>query len=101
MPDGGFHANPQALEGIAGQLRNGAHELEGASGGPPPAPRVSISADKVGDTLSEMMETAAGLMAGMQENADSVHASSGSYREIDNQGGQQFKQQESQLRGPT
>ena len=84
MNDDALQADPEGLGRLAGQLREAASELERAAQSPPPMPQVTVSSDKVGDTLSTIEKTVAGLIASAHKDADDVHSSSGSYRNVEN-----------------
>ncbi len=84
MNDNALRADPEGLGRLAGQLRDAASGLESAAQSPPPMPQVTVSSDKVGDTLSTIEKTVAGLIASAHKDADDIHSSSGSYREVEN-----------------
>lgn len=80
----GFHIDHEGLQGLADELRNVATQLERAAKSPPPMPEVTVSSQKVGDTLSTITKTAAALIAGAHKNADDVHACDGTYKTVEN-----------------
>lgn len=85
MTDGdGFHVNHQGLRKLTDELRDVATHLERAAKSPPPMPEVSVSSQKVGDTLSTTTKTAAALIASTNKNADDVHACDGTYKTVEN-----------------
>ncbi len=77
-------ADRERLAAMANQLRESTTDLEGAAKSVPPMPEVSVSADKVSHTLTEITKTVAGLMAGVEQTASQIDASDGSYGETDN-----------------
>ena len=93
MNDNALQADPEGLGRLAGQLRDAASGLEKAAQSPPPMPQVTVSSDKVGDTLSTIEKTVAGLIASAHKDADDIHASSGSYREIENTNVEQLQRE--------
>lgn len=93
MNDNALQADPEGLGRLACQLRDAASGLEEAAQSPPPMPQVTVSSDKVGDTLSTIEKTVAGLIAGAHKDADDIHASSGSYRAIENTNVEQLQRE--------
>lgn len=81
---GQVKADGEHLAEMASRLRESTTGLEGAAKSVPPMPEVSVSADKVSHTLTEITKTVAGLMAGVEQTASEIDASDGSYGEIDN-----------------
>jgi hypothetical protein len=47
-------------------------------------PIVTTSSHPVGETLSDLMKAIAGLLAGVDDTASQIHASDGSYGQVDN-----------------
>lgn len=83
----GMLVDSGALQNMANQLHGSTAALEAVGAAEPPLPVVTTSSVKVGETLSEIMKAVAGLMAGMQDTADQIHASDGSYGQIDHDAG--------------
>lgn len=84
----GTSVDTAALQNMTNQLRESTSALDAVGSTEPPLPVVTTSSDKVGETLSEIMKAAAGLMAGAHDAADQIHASDGSYGQIDNDAGE-------------
>lgn len=90
-------ADREQLTGMAGALRDSTSELDSSAKTDPPMPEVSVSADKVGHTLSELTKTVGGLVAAVHQTADKIHASSGSYGEVDNHAADELRRSGSGL----
>ncbi len=80
----GIKADRESLRAMANALRASNDQLVGTAKTMPAMPQVSTSAEKVGFTLSEITKTAAGLIAGVEDTANKIDASDGSYGQVDN-----------------
>jgi len=81
---GEVKADREQLAAMANQLRGATADLESTAKSAPPMPEVSVSAEKVGYTLSTITKAAAGLVAQIEHTASEIDASDGSYGETDN-----------------
>lgn len=81
---GEVKADREQLAAMANQLRDSTTDLEATAKSAPPMPGVSVSAEKVGYTLSTITKAAAGLMAQVEQTASQIDSSDGSYGETDN-----------------
>lgn len=77
-------ADREQLAAMANQLRGSTADLESTAKSAPPMPGVSMSAEKVGYTLSTITKAVAGLIAQVGHTASQIDASDGSYGETDN-----------------
>lgn len=84
MGNDGIKAEPDGLRQMASELRDSTSGLEGAAKSVPPMPEVTISNQNVGYTLSEITKAAAAVAAGVEDIANKIDASDGSYAEVDN-----------------
>lgn len=80
---GEVKADREQLAAMANQLRGATTDLETTANSAPPMPGVSVSAEKVGYTLSTITKAAAGLIAQVEHTASQIDASDGSYGETD------------------
>jgi hypothetical protein len=79
----GFYVDREGLDRLTHQLRDAAGHLEGAAKSPPSMPQLTVSSQKVGEALSTVEKTIAGLIASAHKNADDVHASNGTYGKVE------------------
>lgn len=93
MAADGIEVDSESLRQMATQLRDSTSGLDGNAESSPPMPKVTISSDQVGYTLSEISKMIGGLIAGVEDTAGKVDASDGSYAHVDNEAGVQFQQQ--------
>lgn len=77
--------DPSSLQRMVNDLRSSTSQLDGLAQSEPPLPIVTTSSQKVGVTLSEIMKAVGGLMAAVDNIADQIHASDGSYGQIDDE----------------
>jgi ABC-type transporter Mla subunit MlaD len=82
MPDN-FGVDSSSLQRMVAELRASTSQLDKLSQSEPTLPVVTTSSEKVGETLSEIMRAAGGLAAAVDDIADKIHASDGSYGKID------------------
>lgn len=92
MANNGMKADPEGLQQMASQLRASTSRLDAVAEAAPPMPEVTISSDKVGHTLSEIMKTAGAIAAGVEDVANKIDASDGSYAETDNRNSEDLNQ---------
>lgn len=81
---GGYSYTPQALSGMAGQLRQGSQALDSALGVAVDAVDAGASSGAVGQALAGMMRMATGTASVISSTADKVHSASGAYDDIEN-----------------
>lgn len=84
MTDDGFLIDREDVQAMASQLQNGVSGLDEAVGHGPPAPNAGSSSAKVADTLASIVQAIAGLIASVEHTVSKIHASDGSYGDIDN-----------------
>lgn len=84
MTDDGFLVDRADVRALASELQNSVSGLNEAVGHGPPAPNAGSSSAKVADTLASVVRAIAGLIASVENTASKIHASDGSYGDIDN-----------------
>ena len=77
-------ADREQLTAMANHLRGATPDLETTAASHPPMPEVSVSAGKVGYTLSAITKAVGGLSAQIEHTAAQIDTSDGSYGETDN-----------------
>lgn len=77
-----MEANDATLDAVAARLRRGAAEVEGVTA-PPSAPNVGACTPAVAATLSYLMESMAGISAGLSAAADTVTSNNQAYQETE------------------
>ena len=87
------HVGHEQVRQMASTLRSSTDELGEAAKDAPDMPEVSTSAEQMSRTLSELSQAAAGLGAAIDEVADKINASEGSYGEVDNQSAEQLQRE--------
>lgn len=83
MGQGHFAVDPGTLERIAGQLRQGASDLDKAAGNPPDRLDAGVSTPALTGALAEIARAVVGLNVTTSEMADKVLQCHGDYHEID------------------
>ncbi|MHA6802795.1 hypothetical protein [Salinifilum ghardaiensis] len=78
---------------MASALRSSTDELESAAKSSPGMPEVSSSAEWMSNTLGELSEAAAGLLATVDEVAGKIDASDGSYGDVDNRNAERLQKE--------
>ncbi|QWF83784.1 hypothetical protein [Amycolatopsis sp. CA-230715] len=81
--NGGYSYTPEGLNGIVGQLREGAGALDAVAGGGVPVDAGASSA-AVGHVLDSVVRMAIASAESMSEAAGKVHSANGAYDDIDN-----------------
>lgn len=81
----GFKADPDGLRALARQLRDGLSEVAEMAPTAPPAPNAGASSSTVGAALAAILEATAGLVSRVQDTADKIDVTDGSYGDVDNQ----------------
>ncbi|MGH3794681.1 MAG: hypothetical protein ACRDSP_07300 [Pseudonocardiaceae bacterium] len=84
MKDGGFLVDSEDVRVLAGQLHDGVSGLDEVARQGPPAPNAGASSAKVADILASIMQSIAGLIASVENTVSKIHASDGSYGDVDN-----------------
>lgn len=72
-----------SLQQMVAELRASTSQLDKLSQSEPTLPVVTTSSAKVGETLSEIMSAVGGLMAAVDNSADQIHASDGTYGQVE------------------
>lgn len=80
----GLKTEPERLREMAGQLKASTDALSGTGQSAPPPPEVTTSSERVGHTLTEIMNGVAALTTAVQDTSSKIDASDGSYAESDN-----------------
>lgn len=93
-PGGGVKSDSQGLRGMAEALRSSTQGVQGLAHDKPPMPEVTISSEKLGYTVSEILKAMAGLGTNVEQVAGKIDVTDGSYAETDNHAEQRFNQQE-------
>lgn len=84
MSNDGFLVDSADLGALPSQLQNSVSGLDEAVGHGPPAPNAGSSSAKVADALAAVVQAIAGLVASVENTVSKIHASDGSYGDIDN-----------------
>lgn len=90
MPGEHVRAEPEGLRALASQLREGVSGLGGVTNAAPPAPNAGVSSARVGEALAAILRSSAGLVASLEDAANKIDASDGSYGEVDNKAAADF-----------
>lgn len=89
--DGGYRYTADALNGIVGQLREGAKALDGVASRAVNGVDAGFSSAAVGAALAGVVKLATAGAGVMDGSADRVHSANGSYDQIENDHAGQLK----------
>lgn len=84
MGTDGLKADPDGLRRMATALRESTSGVDALSKSVPQTPEVTISSKPVGDTIAELLKLTGAIVAGVEDIANKIDASDGSYAEVDN-----------------
>ncbi|WP_216212602.1 hypothetical protein [Amycolatopsis aidingensis] len=85
MPDGGYHADPGVLDGIASTLRNAADKLDGLGNSVPDTPDAGDASAALAAILAKLTDSAGQLVIGTQAAGDTVAEGGRAYAETEDQ----------------
>ncbi|MGH3914376.1 MAG: hypothetical protein ACRDTC_13385 [Pseudonocardiaceae bacterium] len=86
-----FTVDPDGVRALAGRLHQGLSTLGDAARSVAPGADAGSSSAKVGVTLALIAKLTAGLMARVEDTVSKVQVSNGSYGDIDNLAGAEFR----------
>lgn len=84
MAEGGYHYSEEALTGVVDTLRDAAGELDDVTAAPLNAPDAGATSDAVGAALAGLLKAAVTAAHELDTTAGNVHASKGSYADVEN-----------------
>lgn len=82
-PDGYDFSGPE-LTGLAQDLHRSAHELAASAKGLPKTPNAGASTEQMAKVYETLLRSGAVLVAKQDEIADKIHATNGSYADVEN-----------------
>ncbi|MGH3940876.1 MAG: hypothetical protein ACRDTG_20010 [Pseudonocardiaceae bacterium] len=86
-----FAVDLDGVRTLAGRLHQGISTLGDAARSVAPGADAGLSSAKVGVTLALIVQFAAGLIIRVEDTVGKIHASDGSYRDVDNLTGAELR----------